>query len=113
MMSVLGNRPMWLFVFFDLPVTTKQERKFASQFRKELLKDGYIMIQFSVYARPCGDWIRLEKHRKRLGFIIPPQGSIRTLAITDRQFQKMEEMINISKFEEDKEHQHCDELLLF
>ena len=112
-MSVLGNRPMWLFVFFDLPVTTKQEKKFAANFRRELLKDGYLMIQFSVYARPCGDWTRLEKHRKRLDFIIPPQGSIRTLPITDRQFQKMEEMINITKFEKEKESKNCDDLLLF
>ncbi|MGL4367184.1 MAG: CRISPR-associated endonuclease Cas2 [Brevinemataceae bacterium] len=104
---------MWLFVLFDLPVTTKSERKRATHFRKALLKDGYIMIQFSVYARPCGDWIRLEKHRKRLEFMIPPQGSIRTLPITDRQFQNMQEMINSSKFEENKEHQNCEELLFF
>ncbi|MGL4676364.1 MAG: CRISPR-associated endonuclease Cas2 [Brevinema sp.] len=112
-MSVLGNRPMWLFVFFDLPVTTKIEKKFASNFRKELIRDGYIMIQFSVYARPCGDWIRLEKHKKRLEFKIPPQGSICILPITDRQFQKMEEMINSTKFEESKEYQNSEELLLF
>ncbi|MGL4394526.1 MAG: CRISPR-associated endonuclease Cas2 [Brevinema sp.] len=112
-MSVLGNRPMWLFVLFDLPVTTKDERKRATHFRKALLKDGYLMIQYSVYARPCGDWVRLEKHRKRLNFMIPPQGSIRTLAITDRQFKSMEEMINTTKFEETKKHQNTDELLLF
>lgn len=34
---------MWLFVFFDLPVTTKREQKAASDFRKNLLKDGFIM----------------------------------------------------------------------
>ncbi|MGL5254659.1 MAG: CRISPR-associated endonuclease Cas2 [Brevinema sp.] len=112
-MSVLGNRPMWLFVLFDLPVTKKIERKRATQFRNALLKDGYVMIQFSIYARPCGDWIRLEKHRKRLKYMIPPQGSVRTLAITDRQFKTMEEMINIEKFDEDKKHQNCEELLLF
>ncbi len=71
------------------------------------------MIQFSVYARPCGDWLRLEKHKKRLEYKIPPQGSIRVLPITDKQYGKMEEMINISKFEEVKNHQNCEELLLF
>ena len=112
-MSVLGNRPMWLFVFFDLPVKTKEERTAATHFRKDLLRDGYFMLQFSVYARPCGDWMRVEKHKKRLEYKIPPQGSIRVLPITDRQFQKMEEMINSSHFIEKKEHQNCDELLLF
>ena len=41
---------MWLFVFFDLPVTTKKERKDATQFRKSLEKDGFSMMQFSVYV---------------------------------------------------------------
>ena len=36
---------MWLFVFFDLPVTTKKERKQAAQFRKELMKDGFAMVK--------------------------------------------------------------------
>ena len=31
---------MWLFVFFDLPVGTKLERKKATRFRKDLEKDG-------------------------------------------------------------------------
>ena len=42
---------MWLFVFFDLPVTTKKEMKAASLFRKNLEKDGFSMMQFSVYIR--------------------------------------------------------------
>ncbi len=112
-MSVLGNRPMWLFVFFDLPVTSKEERKAATFFRRELLKDGYLMLQFSVYARPCGDWSRLEKHKKRLQYTLPPQGSIRVLPITDKQFQNMEELINCEKFKKSKEHQNCQQLLLF
>ena len=37
---------MWLFVFFDLPVTTKNERHDAMQFRKNLEKDGFSMMQF-------------------------------------------------------------------
>lgn len=32
---------MRMLVFFDLPVTTVNERKIATQFRKFLLKDGY------------------------------------------------------------------------
>ena len=42
---------MWLFVMFDLPVTTKKERKEAAVFRRNLEKDGFLMHQFSVYFR--------------------------------------------------------------
>ena len=44
---------MWLFVFFDLPTTTKAERRNAAQFRKALEKDGFTMMQYSVYVRHC------------------------------------------------------------
>ena len=46
-------RIMWLFVFFDLPTNTKTERRHAVQFRKALEKDGFTMMQYSVYVRHC------------------------------------------------------------
>ncbi|EKC46188.1 CRISPR-associated protein Cas2, partial [human gut metagenome] len=42
---------MKVIVFFDLPVSTKEKRKQYLQFRKNLIKSGFIMVQFSVYAR--------------------------------------------------------------
>ena len=52
----------WLMVCFDLPVMTKKQRKVATQFRKSLLDDGYQMIQYSVYARPCVTFSRQQTH---------------------------------------------------
>jgi CRISPR-associated protein Cas2 len=46
-------RIVWLFVFFDLPVGTKTERRVATRFRNFLKDDGYMMLQLSVYARVC------------------------------------------------------------
>lgn len=80
---------MRLLVFFDLPVVTKQERKMATQFRKFLLKDGYFMMQYSCYCRICGSYEILEKHERRLEGNLPEEGSVRTLAITEKQFMRM------------------------
>ena len=44
---------MWIFVFFDLPTETKRERKIYADFRKQLLRDGFNMFQFSIYLRHC------------------------------------------------------------
>ena len=44
-------RIMWTLVMYDLPTETKKERKAAANFRKELLKDGFSMFQFSMYVR--------------------------------------------------------------
>ena len=48
-----GYALMWLYVMFDLPVETKAQRREATRFRKDLLKDGFTMHQFSVYIRHC------------------------------------------------------------
>ena len=40
-----------LILFFDLPMTTKKERKIYANFRKYLIKNGYMMMQFSVYCK--------------------------------------------------------------
>jgi CRISPR-associated protein Cas2 len=77
---------MWLFVYFDLPVTTKRERKQAAEFRKRLLKDGFSMMQFSVYTRHCASRESAVVHIKRVKNIIPPQGMVSILQITDKQY---------------------------
>lgn len=82
-------RMAWVLVFFDLPVGTPEERRAATNFRKDLLKDGYMMVQFSVYARPCGSADRVETQVRRLKPIIPAKGEVRGLIISDAQWGRM------------------------
>ena len=84
------NRFMRILVFFDLPVKTKKERRDSTRFRNFLLKDGYHMIQFSVYARICNGPDSVEKHRLRLKNNIPDNGAIRMLVITEKQYEAIE-----------------------
>lgn len=79
----------WVLVFFDLPVGTPEERKAAANFRKDLLKDGYMMVQFSVYARPCGSADRVDTQVRRLKPMIPAKGEVRGLIISDAQWGRM------------------------
>lgn len=82
-------RMAWVLVFFDLPVGTPEERRDATNFRKDLLKDGYMMVQFSVYARPCGTADRVETQVRRLKLKIPSKGEVRGLMISDAQWGRM------------------------
>ncbi|MDE7154488.1 MAG: CRISPR-associated endonuclease Cas2 [Muribaculaceae bacterium] len=77
---------MWLIVFFDLPVLTKKERKDAAKFRKSLEKCGFTMMQYSVYMRHCPSKESAEVHVKRVKSIIPEQGKVSILKITDKQY---------------------------
>jgi CRISPR-associated protein Cas2 len=82
-------RMAWVMVLFDLPVGTPEERKAATNFRKDLVQDGYIMVQFSVYARPCGTADRVDTHVRRLKSKIPARGEVRGLIISDAQWGRM------------------------
>lgn len=77
---------MWLFVFFDLPTMTKTERRDAALFRKNLEKDGFRMMQYSVYTRHCASRERCEVHIRRVRKLLPPSGIVSILCVTDKQF---------------------------
>ncbi len=83
-------RIMWVLVFFDIPVETKKQRKVAAQFRKELVKDGFSMFQFSIYLRNCPSRENAEVHVKRVKNMLPEFGHVGILQITDKQFGMME-----------------------
>ena len=90
-------RFMWVFVLFDLPVGTKFERRAATRFRNFLKDDGYLMLQFSVYARVCRGEEAVDKHIGRVTKNLPSKGSVRTLQITDKQYGRMRLLIGESK----------------
>jgi CRISPR-associated protein Cas2 len=93
-------RVMWLFVMFDLPTETKKDRKNATQFRKNLVENGFTMMQFSIYLRHCASKENGEVHRKRVLNLLPPQGMVNILAVTDKQFGTMEIFINTKQVDE-------------
>jgi len=81
---------LWIFVFFDLPTETKKDRKNYAQFRKNLLKDGFTMMQFSIYVRHCSSRENADVHVKRVKSILAPKGEIIIFSLTDKQFGMME-----------------------
>ena len=96
-MKSVEVRYMWLFVFFDLPVGSKDERRAATRFRTFLKDDGFLMLQWSVYARVCRGEDAVEKHETRVRKNLPGKGSIRTLQVTERQYGRMKLMLGESK----------------
>ncbi len=78
--------PMWIYVMFDLPTNTKKQRKAAAGFRKDLIKDGFTMMQYSVYIRNCASNENAQVHINRLKTMVPEEGIISILKVTDRQF---------------------------
>jgi len=89
-LNLSGYQGMWLFAMFDLPVETRLNRRDYARFRKTLLKDGFIFLQYSVYARYITGEEAAQAHRALVRRELPPDGQVRLLAVTDHQFGKME-----------------------
>ena len=83
-------RIMWVLVFFDLPTETNIERKIAARFRKNIMKDGFQMFQFSIYMRHCSSKENADVHIKRVKKILPEKGHVGIMCVTDKQFGMME-----------------------
>ncbi len=84
-----GLNTMWMVVMFDLPVDTKAAIKEANDFRIRLKKDGFMMMQLSVYSRHCPSRENADVHERRIRKMLPPDGEVRIIRITDKQFGNM------------------------
>ena len=80
---------MRILLLFDLPVVTKQQRKIYAKFRKSLLKDGFDMIQFSVYQRICNGLEMAQRYIKKVESYAPKKGAVRAILMTEKQFKDM------------------------
>ena len=83
-------RVMWLLVLFDLPTETKKDIREYTIFRKNLLRDGFTMFQFSIYVRHCASLKNAEVHKKRVKSFLPRYGKVGIICITDKQFGNIE-----------------------
>lgn len=89
-MYISGYRCMWVVAMFDLPVATTEDRKRYARFRKALIADGFLRMQFSVYARNCPSKENAQVHCKRVQEAVPAHGEVRVLTVTDKQFARMQ-----------------------
>ena len=89
-MAISQYRVMWMFVMFDLPVETKEDRRQYVRFRNQLLTKGFAMLQFSVYAKHISNEEAAQPLKKHLKASLPSRGQVRIMAVTDHQFSKTE-----------------------
>lgn len=81
---------MKLVLFFDLPVETSKNRRDYRNFRKGIVKEGFIMLQESVYYKLVINRTAMEYSKKRVKKLCPDEGSIFCLTVTEKQFNSMD-----------------------
>ena len=105
-----GYRLMWIFVMFDLPVTTREQARAATKFREFLLDEGFEKSQFSVYARFCNGKEQFETYMRRIEACLPDRGDVHILSFTDRQY---ENIVRFSGQRRRRQRKNPDQLALF
>lgn len=74
---------------FDLPTLTKSNRREYGKFRRKLMNDGFLMVQFSIYSRFCKNLQDANKHISRVRQMAPSEGNLRILSVTEKQYEDM------------------------
>lgn len=86
----MSYRFMRILVFFDLPTESLADKRAYRKFRNVLIKNGFLMMQESVYCRmlltPSAGKSVLEIIRKNR----PPDGIVQMMTVTEKQFAGME-----------------------
>lgn len=93
-------RFMWLMIMFDMPTESKNDRKKYRWFREKLIKDGYIMMQYSIYIKPFHSQEAAKYGKERIKSFIANnilKGSIRLMMFTDKQFSNMDVIVGVRK----------------
>lgn len=75
---------------FDLPTLTVAEQRDYRQFRRFLIKNGFIMMQESIYTKLVINPIVAKQYRKIVAKAVPQKGLVQMLTITEKQFSDME-----------------------
>lgn len=82
----MSYRFMRLMVFFDLPTATSENRRNYRRFRKDLISNGFFMLQESVYCRMVINEAMAKSVVARIESFKPPQGVVCAMIITEKQF---------------------------
>jgi|SRR5690554_448331 CRISPR-associated protein Cas2 len=86
----MSYRYMRIMVLFDLPTLTTQDRREYSRFRKYLIKNGFLMMQESVYCKLALNGTVSTSVIQNVKKNKPAKGLVQVLTLTEKQFAKIE-----------------------
>ncbi|MFG5919547.1 CRISPR-associated endonuclease Cas2 [Sneathia vaginalis] len=95
----MSYRFMRIMIFFDLPTTEKQELKDYREFRRFLIKNGFMMLQESVYVKMLLNTTTVNNFIVKLKDNLPKQGLVQALIVTEKQFQSIHTLVGEHKSE--------------
>ena len=104
----MSYRYMRVIVMFDLPVLTLEERREYTKFRKYLIKNGFLMMQESIYCKLAQNQTAADLIVENLKKNKPVKGFVQVMKITEKQYSRIECIVG----EKNKEVIDSDERLI-
>lgn len=90
---------MRVIIMFDLPTITAAERKEYSKFHKYLIKNGFLMMQESIYCKLAQNASAAELIVNNIRNNKPMSGLVQSMIITEKQYGKIEYIVGERKSE--------------
>ncbi|WP_411954625.1 CRISPR-associated endonuclease Cas2 [Alkalibacillus sp. S2W] len=78
---------------FDLPVETKAQVRTYTKFRKNLIRNGFLMMQYSIYIKSCINKEAAQGTINQVNKFLPKEGHVRAMIITEKQFEGMKILV--------------------
>lgn len=89
----MSLRFMRMIIFYDLPTETLSQRRTFAKFVKQIKKIGFLSLQKSVYMKLCINASGVDSTKIELKKILPQEGNVALLVITEKQFSSIEYML--------------------
>ena len=86
----MSYRFMRVIVFFDLPTLTSENRREYTKFRKFLIKNGFLMMQESVYTKMALNQTTATSIVESVRKNKPLEGIVQMMTVTEKQYNRME-----------------------
>lgn len=88
---------MRVLLFFDLPMLSDVEVRRYTRFRKYLISNGYVMMQYSIYSKIFPNRDTVKWHLQELNSQLPPDGSVMVMQVTEKQYQSIQNLVGSKK----------------
>jgi CRISPR-associated protein Cas2 len=90
---------MRVLIMFDLPVVSQADRKEYTRFRKYLIKNGFLMMQESIYCKLAQNTTAADALIDNVRKNKPIKGLVQAMKITEKQYSKIEYIVGESSSE--------------
>ncbi|MGL4768791.1 MAG: CRISPR-associated endonuclease Cas2 [Mycoplasmoidaceae bacterium] len=92
---------MRIIVMYDITSDNALDNQAYNYYRKLLLKNGYIMMQYSVYSKCINSKTKFSAEIKKISQKIPKKSRIRVLFVTEKQYGDMVHLSGKPKINEE------------